>query len=123
MSSNCMSYGNCHHLIVEWIIHMVGECRPIFQVLDMIKHDPNHLDVVARLYSFHSITPTTISMHTHLEQKHFLYSLLLWKITILNAIITIVHFALLEILYYVTIEFATTCDYLSIATMFYHFYN
>jgi len=62
-------------------------------------------------------------MHTHLEQRHFLYSLLLWKITILNVIITIVHFTLLEILYYVTIEFVTTCDYLSIVTMFYHFYN
>jgi hypothetical protein len=36
---------------------------------------------------------------------------------------TLIHLKLLEILYYATIEFATTCDYLSFATMFYHFYN
>jgi hypothetical protein len=32
-------------------------------------------------------------------------------------------YSLLEILYYVAIQFATTCNYLSFATMFYHFYN
>ncbi len=31
--------------------------------------------------------------------------------------------ALLEILYYVTIQFAITCDYSSFATIVYHFYN
>jgi hypothetical protein len=29
----------------------------------------------------------------------------------------------ITIVYYVTIEFVITCDYLSFATMFYHFYN
>ncbi len=31
--------------------------------------------------------------------------------------------SLQEILYYVTIQFATTCDYLSFVTMFYNFYT
>jgi hypothetical protein len=28
-----------------------------------------------------------------------------------------------EILYYVSIQFAITCDYLSFVTLFYYFYN
>ncbi len=32
-------------------------------------------------------------------------------------------FSLREILYYVTIKFATTCNYSSFAIMFYNFYN
>jgi hypothetical protein len=33
------------------------------------------------------------------------------------------HYSLLEIFYYVAIQFTTTCNYQSFVTMFYHFYK
>ncbi len=80
-----VTYGNCHHLVVEWIIHMASECRLILQVFDMIQ-------AVWRL-SFsciHFIKSHPLpSPCTHILNKNTLSLMLLRKIIILNVIITI----------------------------------
>jgi hypothetical protein len=71
---------------------MASECHPTLNTFYVIKHDPNGLEITPKLHMFNYFTTTTSSMHRHLEQKLFFPNLLLWKITILNVIVTNIRF-------------------------------
>ncbi len=45
-----ITYCNRHHLVVKKIIHMACDCCPTLDMLYMIKHDPNGLDITFKLH-------------------------------------------------------------------------
>jgi hypothetical protein len=55
---------------------MAGEGHPILDMFDMIKHDPNYLEVATRLHSLHQIKSIPLSINRHFEKKDLLSKLL-----------------------------------------------
>ncbi len=86
-----VTHYNCHHYIVNWIIHVTSWGHPS-NTLDMIKHEPTCFKIAPRLHPFHQITTSTISLYRHLEKEHFFCKHLSRKNIIMNVIITLLNF-------------------------------
>jgi hypothetical protein len=61
---------------IDLIIHMATKGHLILDMFDMMKYDPNRLEVTTRLHLLHQFNSIPLSINRHFEEKNLLSKLL-----------------------------------------------
>jgi hypothetical protein len=67
---------------------MMNHSCPANNMLHMIKHDPNVLQIPCSLHSCDEVDSTPDTIYRHLENEHLLSMNLSWETTLLDVIIS-----------------------------------
>jgi hypothetical protein len=62
---------NSHDALVGPVVNVTGHGGPLGDAFDMVGHDPNMLEITARLHAFNLIDTTTRANLGHLENENF----------------------------------------------------
>jgi hypothetical protein len=73
-----VTYGDGHDLAIRCIVHMTRHCGPLFDMLEMVKHEPSVLEISSWLHALDEVHTTSWSVFQHLENVH-LFLALTWK--------------------------------------------
>jgi hypothetical protein len=71
-------YGDGHDLAIRCIIHMTRHCGPLFDMLDMVKHEPSVLEISSWLHVLDEVHTTSRAVFQHLEDVDLVLALT-WK--------------------------------------------
>ena len=70
-----------HDALVGFIVNVAGHGGPLGDAFDMVRRDPNMLDIPAGLIAPNQVDPTTRANLGHLENKNFVYIVTLaWEL-------------------------------------------
>jgi hypothetical protein len=61
-----------HDALIGTIVNVAGHGGPLGDAFDMVGHDPNMLEITARLHTFNQVDPTTRANLGHFENKNFI---------------------------------------------------
>jgi hypothetical protein len=73
-----VTYGDGHDLAIHYIVHMTRHCGPLFNTLDMVKHEPRVLEISSWLHALVKVHTTSRSVFQYLEDVHLVLALT-WK--------------------------------------------
>jgi hypothetical protein len=73
-----VTYGDGHDLAICCIVHVTCHSGPLFNTLDMVKHEPSVLEISSWLHALDEVHTTSRSVFQHLEDIH-LFLALIWK--------------------------------------------
>ena len=63
---------NGHDALVRPVVYVASHGGPLGHVLDMVGHDPNMLEIHAKLHAPNQVNPTTAANLGHLDDEDFL---------------------------------------------------
>jgi hypothetical protein len=68
--------GNCHHFIINWIIHMVGEIIQPWTCFTWLNIIQASFEITTKLHPLNQAISIVVSIHKHLEQENIFSRLL-----------------------------------------------
>jgi hypothetical protein len=73
-----VTYSDGHDLTICCIVHVIRHCGPLFNTLDMVKHEPSILEISSWLHALDEVHNTSRSVFQYFEDVH-LFLALTWK--------------------------------------------
>jgi hypothetical protein len=70
-----VTYGDGHDLAICYIVHVTRHSGPLFNTLDMVKHEPSILKISSWLHALDEVHTTSKSVFQHLEDVHLFLAL------------------------------------------------
>jgi hypothetical protein len=61
-----VTYSDGHDLTICCIVHVIRHCGPLFNTLDMVKHEPSILEISSWLHALDEVHTTSRSVHLFL---------------------------------------------------------